>query len=260
MTDIRLPSSGNMKVRWHAVNAFANPAKPTPAEVNGGLDITDDISWNDYDFGLQASNTNSDPSLKSKSNVSDRGAMQYGGGISLYLPRDFNDLSNTHAAAHAALSKPRTIGWISIQLDGEMSESNTPTYTGGITQTAASGDLIDLFKVMTGGYANAITGEEAFRETITLLQQGDAYVNAIVATTLTVDVTPATASVASGAKTKLHTTVNGRDFTYGVRYSSSDTTKATVSQNGVVTGVAAGTATITATYAGATDTAVITVS
>lgn len=255
MVDIRLPSSGNIQVRWHAVNAFAIPEKPTPTEVNAGLVITDDISWNDYDFGVSQSTTNNDPSLASKSNVSDRGAMQYGGGISLYLPLDANDLSNTHAVAYAALEVPRTVGWLSIQVDGELSENNTPTYVGGLVQTAAVGDLIHLFKVQSGGYSHAITGEEAFRETINFLPQGEAYVNTVVATTTTVAVAPTTATVAVGDSLQINATVNGRKFTRGVRWTSSDTTKVRVSQNGVVTRIAVGAANVTATYAGVTSTA-----
>lgn len=262
MADTRLPAAGNIQVRWHASNAFTNPARPTPNEVNGGINITDSVSWNDFDFGLSASTTNSDPSLKAKSNVADRGAMQYGGGISLYLPLDFDDLTNEHAVAWAALSQPRTLGWLSFQVDGELSETNTATYTGGLTQTAADGDLIDLFLVMSTGYANQITGEEAFRETITFLPQGEAYPNAVVSTSVpTVVVSPATATPPEDAVIALSATVNGRKFTRGVRWSSSAPAVATVSQNGIVTIVGAdtATATITATYLGQTDDCVITV-
>jgi hypothetical protein len=257
MTDTRLPSSGNIKVRWHAANAFANPAVPTPAEVNAGLNLSNAISWQDYDFGLKASTTNNDPALSARSNVADRGSIQYSGGISLYLPLDPTDTSNEYKLAHDALRVPRTLGWLTVQLDGALSDTNTPTYTGGITQTAVSGDLIDVFKVMTAGYSNAATGEEAFRETVSFLPQGEAYIDAIVASTLTVVVAPATATVAVGAHTQLSATVNGRDFTYGVRWTTSDATKATVSQNGVVTRIAAGTVTITATFNGSSATSAI---
>lgn len=259
MTDIRLPSSGNIKVRWHAANAFADPSKPTPTEVNAGKKLEDAISWNDFDFALKASNTNNDPALSARSNVADRGAIQYGGGISFYLPLDDSDSSNDYKVVNDLLSTPRTLGWITIQVDGELSETNTPTYSGGLTQTAASGDLIDVYKVMTAGYSNAITGEEAFRETISFLPQGEAYIGAVVATSLTVVVVPATSAktLAAGAFA-IAATVNGRKFTHGVRWSTSDATKATVSQNGVVTPKATGSVTITATYNGASATDVVT--
>lgn len=261
MTDVRLPASGNIQVRWHASNAFANPARPTPTEVNAGLNITDSISWNDFDFGIQASNTTNDPSLAAKSNVSDRGAMQYGGSISLYLPADESDVTNDHALAYAALATPRTLGYITMQVDGELSETNVATYAGGLTQTAAEGDLIDVFLVMTSAYSHSITGEEAFRETINLMPQGEAYPNAVVsAAAPTVVVTPATATPTAGDVIALAATVNGRAYTRGVRWTTSDATKATVSQNGIVTAVAAGAATITATYLGASDTSALTIS
>jgi len=260
MTDIRLPSSGNIQVRWHPDNAFATPGKFAPTEVNAGLNITDSISWNDFGFGVQGSQTTNDPSLKAKSNVADRGAMQYGGGISIYIPKDYEDMSNDHAVTYAALSVPRTRGWISIQVDGELSETNTPLYSGGLTQTAATGDLIDVFRVMTAAYSHSITGEEAFRETINFLPQGEAFVNAVVAAAPTVVVAPATASVTAGSIEVLSATVSGRKFTNGVRWTSSDTALATVSQNGIVTAKAAGSVTVTATYQGATASSVITIS
>jgi hypothetical protein len=262
MTDVRLPSSGNIHVRWHAVNAFANPARPTPAEVNAGLVLDDDISWNDFNFGIAAANTNNDPSLKAKSNVADIGAAQFGGGISLYLPEDFDDLTNTHAVAYAALEAPRTIGWLSVQIDGELSETTTPTYTGGLVQTAANGDLIHLFKVQSGGYSHMITGEEAFRETINFIQQGEVYLNAVVSTAApTVVVTPSTATPAPGAVIALNATVNGREYTRGVTWTTSNAARATVSKNGIVTilGTTTQTVTITGTYLGSTDTTVITI-
>ena len=160
MTDLRLPSLGNIQIRWHADGAFANPAKPTPTEVNAGLIITDSISWNDFDFGLSASNTNSDPSLAAKSNTSDRGAIQYGGSISLYLPADPTDMTNKHAVTYAALKEPRTYGWITMQIDGELSETDTPTYVGGLVRSAASGDLIHVFKVLSRNASSPVIAWE----------------------------------------------------------------------------------------------------
>jgi uncharacterized protein YjdB len=77
-----------------------------------------------------------------------------------------------------------------------------------------------------------------------------------------VDVAPATATIAVGGTVQLSATVSP-DVTGGVNWSSSAPSKATVDVNGLVTGVASGSATITATAkggSGKTDTAAITVS
>lgn len=63
----------------------------------------------------------------------------------------------------------------------------------------------------------------------------------------TVAVTPATASIAEGATRQLTAAITPTGAAQGVIWSSSDTDKATVSQMGLVTAVAAGSATITAT-------------
>lgn len=77
-----------------------------------------------------------------------------------------------------------------------------------------------------------------------------------------VTIAPKTASIAVGATQQLTPTVAPSNATNkAVTYSSSDTGKATVNASGLVTGVAAGTSTITVTTTDGskTDTAVITV-
>jgi uncharacterized protein YjdB len=81
-------------------------------------------------------------------------------------------------------------------------------------------------------------------------------------------VAPSTSAKAAGQTTQLtvtatRTTVAGGgtfDATSLAEYTSSDTTKATVSSTGLVSFVATGTATITATYGETTGTCAITVS
>jgi uncharacterized protein YjdB len=79
----------------------------------------------------------------------------------------------------------------------------------------------------------------------------------------TVTVSPTSASVAVGATTPLTATVkdqNGNVMSgQTVNWSSGNTTAATVNSNGVVTGAAAGSATITATSSGKSGTSAITV-
>jgi len=73
-----------------------------------------------------------------------------------------------------------------------------------------------------------------------------------------ISVSPTTASIAVGAAETLTATVTPSTFT-DVSWTSSDESVATVSAAGVVTGVSAGTATITATAGGKTATCAVTV-
>lgn len=249
MTDIKVPSSGNIRVWWALENAFSNWQAPTQTELRACLDISDSISWNDFDFGLQASNTIDDPAITAIGKVSDRGAAQFGGGLSFYYPGAFGDASNDYSLTYDALDQPRTRGFLVIRIDGAES-----------SPLANTGDLVHVFRVVTDGYAESITGEEAFRYTISFLSQGDLAVRTVLGGGTVV--TPSTLTVATGASAALTATVGGRAYTNGVKWSTSDATKATVSSAGIVTGVAAGSATITATFeaTGGTDTTSVTVS
>lgn len=82
---------------------------------------------------------------------------------------------------------------------------------------------------------------------------------ALLGTLLTV--TPATATLSlSGTNTQQLTVESGAtNVTASATYTSSNASIATVSSSGLVTGVAAGSATITATYNGATATSAVTV-
>lgn len=73
-------------------------------------------------------------------------------------------------------------------------------------------------------------------------------------------VTPSSATLAAEETQQLTATLDGQDITTQVAWASSDETKATVSATGLVTAVATGSATITASYGQYTSTAAITVS
>lgn len=248
----KTPAAGHITVLWALPNAFANWESPTVTELNGALNLSKSISWNDYDFGVQASNTVDDPSLADVGNVQDRGAAQYGGGLSFYYPAAYDDNSNTYSLTYDAVSVPRTRGYIIVRIDGAK-----PT-----TQPFAAGDYLHVFEVMTDGETNVITGEEAFRYTINMLQQGNLAVYTVArTTTVTVVATPATLASGVGDAERVNATVNGREYTNGVVWTTDDPAIATVTNAGVIVGVAAGTATVTATFeaTGATDTIAVTV-
>lgn len=248
----KLPAAGHITVLWSLPNAFANWESPTVTELNAALNLSKSISWNDYDFGVQASNTVDDPSLADVGNVQDRGAAQYGGGLSFYYPAAYDDNSNTYSLTYDAVSVPRTRGYIIVRIDGAKLT----------TQPFAAGDYLHVFEVMTDGETNVITGEEAFRYTINMLQQGNLAVYTVArTTTVTVVATPPTLPSGVGDAERVNATVNGREYTNGVVWTTDDPAIATVTNAGVIVGVAVGTATITATFeaTGASDTIAVTV-
>lgn len=252
MTDIKVPASGNIRVWFGLPNAFADYENPTAAEINATLDISDAVSWNDFDFNLEASNQLEDPAITSIGKIIDRGYTNWGGSISFYYPRAFDDSTSTYSDVYDALDAPRTLGWLVVRIDGEEAAA-----------TAAAGDFVHVLKVMTDGYAESIVGEEAFRYTVTFLPQGDYAVRTVVegGSAAAVVVTPSTLATSAGDHDELAVTWGGRVYTNGVTYASSDNAVATVSSAGVVTSVAVGTATITATAPNAeTDTCTVTVS
>src|SRR5207247_123825 len=111
-----------------------------------------------------------------------------------------------------------------------------------------------------------VTGVTAGSATITATSEGKSGTAAITVTpapVATVAVTPTTASLTVGQTTQLSATLkdaNGNTLTgRTVAWTSSNTSMATVSSSGLVTGVTAGSATITATSEGKSGTAAITV-
>jgi hypothetical protein len=249
MTDVKLPASGNIRVWWGATSAFADYKNPTANEVNACLDISDAVSWNDFGFNLEASNQLDDPAITALGKVVDRGFTNWGGTISFYYPKDFDDASSKYSLVYDTLDAPRTAGYVIIRIDGAEAGA-----------AAADGNMVHVLKVMTDGYSESVTGEEAFRYTVSMLPQGSFAIRTIVGGGA-VALSDATLATAAGDFDLLTATWGSRNYSHGLKWTSSDNTVATVSSGGVVSSIASGTATITGTSPSATaDTCAVTVS
>mgnify|MGYP003402218164 FL=1 len=134
------------------------------------------------------------------------------------------------------------------------------------TNTSSVSDVTAASAVVTGTtpfkiYVFTLTSVMA-TGTYTAVYAGDAPSNEEYLPIESIDVTPATATIAVADTRQLVVAYTPSDASgKTVIYSTSDATKATVSQTGLVTGVATGSATITIkTPNGKTDTVAITVS
>lgn len=261
MVDERLKSMGNVRFRFHPDNAFANMAWPLVAELNAGQELEQVTLWDNFEVGAQASETSDAVPIGAKANVVRRGGANYGGTASFWYPGYRADMSNAAALVYLALKNLHTPGYISLSVDGEIGEPSQPL----ANMQYGNGEYVSIMRVVTDEWTDSITGEDAFYYTRNFLKAGGFAPYTVTGTTApAVDVTASAATGAAGTNLFVTAKINGRDWTRGVVWSSSDPAVATVSATGVVKLVAAGSATITATVprttASTTDTVSITVS
>ena len=164
--------------------------------------------------------------------------------------------SVTVAPASATLNEGQT-----QQLTATLRDANGNVLTGrSITWSSSNSSAA------TVSASGLVTGKVAGSATITATsegQSGTAAITVVHAPVASVTVTPASATVTTGSTVQLTATpkdANGNPLTgRTVTWSSSNTSVATVNGSGLVSGVAAGSATITATSEGQSGTSAITV-
>jgi uncharacterized protein YjdB len=148
-------------------------------------------------------------------------------------------------------------------LQATVKDQNGNTMTGQVVTWSTNNSA-----VATVSSSGVVTGVAAGSATITATSAGKSGTSSIAVSAPTpvvtsVAVAPASASIAVGGTAPLQATVkdqNGNAMTgQSVTWSTSNAAAATVSSTGLVTGAAAGSATITATSSGKTGTSAITV-
>ena len=250
---VKLITDKNCTVVVGPANAVANVNAPTAAELNAMQNISEALSYQDFDFGIQASETVNEPSFADAANFTDFGSANYGGSMSLFYPGKYDDASNDLSLAYDLTDTPWTLLLIAIRIDGDKKNS-TPF---------ANGDYTHVFLAMTDGEANSLQGADALRRTVSLLQQSVFAVYTIVGSLAALPVPAATTlAVTAGASKRIPVKVLGREFTNACEFTSSAPAIAKAGRGGIITGVAAGTASVTITnpYTGTQATVAVTVS
>lgn len=256
MADEKFPSNGNVTVWIVPVAGIADYNAPTAAEINAGINITPAVSWENTTFPTASeSNDIDDRSLLDAGNATTRGFAQWEASLSLFRPKDLTDTVSDYGRAWHALKTPRTSYYVITRV------AQMPT---GTVTAASAGDWVSVYRVITDAVADDIEGEDSYKYSFVGVPQGELSVYTRVKMPDPVVVAAlGGSSVGVGDATPFEATIDGEWMTQDVEWSSSDIAVASVSNNGVVTGQSAGTASITATHpsaTGATTAVTVTVS
>lgn len=246
----KFTGNGNVRVWAVPVSGIANYKAPTAAEVNAGLDITDAIAWDSTTIPTATdSEDQDDRSLRDKGNATTRGSASYEATLNLFYPKDNRDATSDYGKAYQFFRVPRVPCYLVTAVTQAPEGKKTPV---------VAGDWISVYRFMSDGWTDDIEGDDSNKYAVAFLTQGEVAVYTQVKNSTPVSVALATGaptSIAVGKATPLRATLGGKRANAVVDWISSDTSKVTVSPNGVAKGVAVGTATITATHPAAGGTA-----
>ena len=238
--DEKFTSNGNTTVWLIPATGIADYRSPTPAEINAGLDVTPAIAWEGTTFPTASDSEDMDDrSLRDKGNATTRGAASYEAVLNLFYPKDLQDTTSDYGKAYQMLRVPRVPVYVVTRV-GQSPE--------GKHKDAAAGEWISVYRFVSDGWTDDFEGDDSNKYAIGMLTQGEVAVYTQVKNASPVMVTPATATVGVGGHAILRATLGGKRATQVVEWVSSNPSVATVSPNGVVTGVKAGSATVTASH------------
>lgn len=249
MVDQKAFAAGRVSVWWVPAGGFANINAPTAGEINAGVPMSDAIAWENYELAASESDAVDDRSLMDRGNATSRGAAQFGGTLSLFRPSDPTDMTHAYSKAFAAFRTPRAYGYLVTRVLQNAE---------GVQDPAAAGQDVSVFYFVADTFIDDTEGDDSVKYTVNFQPQGMLSVYTKVAGG-TIAVTPTTLAPAVGGVDKATARVDTQDVSAGAVWTTSDPEVAGVNTHGVVRGVSAGTATITATYPGATGSAEVTV-
>jgi len=232
---------------------------PLAAELNntggtsGMIKASQSISWNDFDFGTQASETLNEPSLADAATYEEFGQSNYGGGISFYYPEEYDDNSNLHSIIYDLTDIPGEKQDIAIRVDGATD----------VSVAAADGDFVHTYRVQGEGEQNPFTPGESKRRTVNFIPKSSFAHYTIVGSHAITAVPKAVTPWKTLTTGRLRASVGGRDYTNALSFTTTNAAVVDVYPGGFyrVTGAAAATATIniTDTRAGTTVAVAVTV-
>lgn len=215
--------------------------EPLADEINntggasGAVSVAEAISFNDWSFGIEASESTNEPSLADSSSYEEFGQANFGGSFSPYYPADYDDPSNPISVLYDLVDVPGSRQDIITRIDGDISES----------ASASDGDFVSVYRVQRESEQNPFTAGESKRYVAGFIPKSDfAHLVTVGDQTVTA-IEPA--SYAAGSRGRIRASQNGRDTTNRLRFRSDDPDVIEVYPGGFfeITGSASDTATVT---------------
>lgn len=240
----KITSNQYVKVAWvlDANMSTTVAAAPTDTILNAGttLQLSPAIAWNDFALGATDSDDVADRAITDAGNSVTRGFGNFEATLSFFRDANSGDTTSDYVKAFSAFKTPRTYGYLVMRVAEQ-----------GYATAWTKGDRVSVFRCVADIITDDVQGDDSTKFQVSFLQQGLMYPYTMVkgATPDAITNVPTTLSktVAGGAFVELPI-LSGKDIRAIATYTSSDTTKARVTNNGVVIPVAAGTVTITVNH------------
>lgn len=245
----KITSNEYVKVAW-VLDANMTPTQaqaPTDTILNAGttVQLSPAIAWQDFALGATDSDDVEDRGITDSGNAVTRGFANFEATLSFFRDKNASDTNSDYVKAWATFKTPRTYGYLVMRVAEKKWD-----------QAWAAGDRVSVFRFVADTVVDDATGDDSVKFTVNFLPQGLLYPYTVVR-----DGTSA-AAITGIATTKSQTVVAGpyalvpllssKDIRAVATYTSSDTTKATVSTGGVVKPLAAGSVTISVNHPAAT--------
>jgi hypothetical protein len=210
-------------------------------ELDAALMTAPAVRWDGLDFGMQESEQIDDRSLDDDATSTLRGFMQFGGAVPFFFPKATDSTSILREVFN--LVKVQGTELVLVERIGFQDRRTVGT----------AGDNVNIYSVLTDGYTPDTEGDGGYAYLINMLPQGDVFPWSIVGESVPEQVAITgglTASLAVGALALRGATYYDNDITPRATWASDDETIATVDNRGIIEGIAAGVANITATFPG----------
>lgn len=243
----KITSNEYTKVAWVLDSAMtaAQAAAPTEAILNGAgtVDLSPAVAWQDWSLGATDSDDVDDRGITDPGNAVTRGFANFEATLSFFRDANPTDTTSDYVKAFQTFRTPRTYGYLVLRVAEK--KWNEPF---------AAGDRVSVFRFVADAITDDVEGDDSVKFTVNFLPQGVMHPYTVVRGTTPATLTgvSTTQNMTVGQKRVLAPTLNNKDVRAVSKYTSSAPAIARVSENGVVTAVAAGSANITVTHPAAT--------